>query len=196
MQNDQQAARKAAVYEAALQLIGQGVSPAALKIQQLADAAGIGKGTVYEYFSSKEEIIANAVLYDVEMRLAHVLEITKGEGDFAGKFVQILTYMEEVFAKRQAFCLLVRIGTGSYEVSESMRRECEKRQQALGCHLADRIVESLMCQGVSEGTIGETNPYLQKLAFVAQMTAFAGYLVDLEKGEDGGKQGRGDALCL
>ena len=117
------------------------------------------------------------------MRLAHVLEITKGEGDFAGKFVQILTYMEEVFAKRQAFCLLVRIGTGSYEVSESMRRECEKRQQALGCHLADRIVESLMCQGVSEGTIGETNPYLQKLAFVAQMTAFAGYLVDLEKGE-------------
>lgn len=33
MQNDQQAARKAAVYEAALQLIGQGVSPAALKIQ-------------------------------------------------------------------------------------------------------------------------------------------------------------------
>ena len=111
------------------------------------------------------------------------MEITKGEGDFAGKFVQILTYMEEVFAKRQAFCLLVRIGTGSYEVSESMRRECEKRQQALGCHLADRIVESLMCQGVSEGTIGETNPYLQKLAFVAQMTAFAGYLVDLEKGE-------------
>jgi len=91
--------------------------------------------------------------------------------------------MEEVFAKRQAFCLLVRIGTGSYEVSESMRRECEKRQQALGCHLADRIVESLMCQGVSEGTIGETNPYLQKLAFVAQMTAFAGYLVDLGKGE-------------
>ena len=47
MQNDQQAARKAAVYEAALQLIGQGVSPAALKIQQLADAAGIGKG--YEF---------------------------------------------------------------------------------------------------------------------------------------------------
>ena len=63
MQNDQQAARKAAVYEAALQLIGQGVSPAALKIQQLADAAGIGKGTVYEYFSSKEEILQGLAEY-------------------------------------------------------------------------------------------------------------------------------------
>lgn len=171
------------LYEAVLAMVTDGWDINRMKVSDITAQAGIGKGTAYEYFSSKEEIIANAILYDVETRLAHVLEITKGEGDFAGKFVQILTYMEEVFAKRQAFCLLVRIGTGSYEVSESMRRECEKRQQALGCHLADRIVESLMCQGVSEGTIGETNPYLQKLAFVAQMTAFAGYLVDLEKGE-------------
>ena len=159
------------LYEAVLAMVTDGWDINRMKVSDITAQAGIGKGTAYEYFSSKEELIANAVLYDVEMRLAHVLEITKGEGDFAGKFVQILTYMEEVFAKRQAFCLLVRIGTG------------EKRQQALGCHLADRIVESLMCQGVSEGTIGETNPYLQKLAFVAQMTAFAGYLVDLEKGE-------------
>ena len=36
MTTDVHEARKAAVYEAALQLIGQGVSPAALKIQQLA----------------------------------------------------------------------------------------------------------------------------------------------------------------
>ena len=135
------------LYEAVLAMVTDGWDINRMKVSDITAQAGIGKGTAYEYFSSKEEIIANAVLYDVEMRLAHVLEITKGEGDFAGKFVQILTYMEEVFAKRQAFCLLV------------------------------------MCQGVSEGTIGETNPYLQKLAFVAQMTAFAGYLVDLGKGE-------------
>ena len=171
------------LYEAVIAMITDGWDINRMKVSDITAQAGIGKGTAYEYFSSKEDINENAILYDVETRLAHVLEITGGEGDFAEKFAQILTYMEEVFAKRQAFCLLVRIGTGSYEVSESMRRECEKRQQDLGCHLADRIVESLMRQGVSEGTIGETNPYLQKLAFVAQMTAFAGYLVDLEKGE-------------
>ena len=55
--------RQAAVYEAALRLIGQGTSPSALKIQQLADAAGIGKGTVYEYFSSKEEILQGLAVY-------------------------------------------------------------------------------------------------------------------------------------
>ena len=45
MTMDNHAARKAAVYEAALQLIARGVSPAAMTIQQLADTAGIGKGT-------------------------------------------------------------------------------------------------------------------------------------------------------
>lgn len=54
MTMDNHAARKAAVYEAALQLVARGVSPAAMTIQQLADTAGIGKGTVYGYFSSKE----------------------------------------------------------------------------------------------------------------------------------------------
>lgn len=98
------------LYEAVLAMVTDGWDINRMKVSDITAQAGIGKGTAYEYFSSKEEIIANAVLYDVEMRLAHVLEITKGEGDFAGKFVQILTYMEEVFAKRQAFCLLVRIG--------------------------------------------------------------------------------------
>ena len=63
MTMDNHTARKAAVYEAALQLVARGVSPAAMTIQQLADTAGIGKGTVYGYFSSKEEILQGLAEY-------------------------------------------------------------------------------------------------------------------------------------
>ena len=38
--------RETALYEAALRLIAKGVNPAAMKVQQIADEAGIGKGTV------------------------------------------------------------------------------------------------------------------------------------------------------
>ena len=74
MTMDNHAARKAAVYEAALQLIARGVSPAAMTIQQLADAAGIGKGTVYEYFSSKEEILQGVARYCFAQENARVAE--------------------------------------------------------------------------------------------------------------------------
>ena len=57
MKPDTRKEREIALYEAALRLIASGVNPAAMKVQQIADEAGIGKGTVYEYFSSKEEIL-------------------------------------------------------------------------------------------------------------------------------------------
>ena len=63
------------LYEAVLAMVTDGWDINRMKVSDITAQAGIGKGTAYEYFSSKEEIIANAVLYDVEMRLAHVLEI-------------------------------------------------------------------------------------------------------------------------
>ena len=109
MQNDQQAARKAAVYEAALQLIGQGVSPAALKIQQLADAAGIGKGTVYEYFSSKEEILQGLAEYcfareneRVYKMIAETLGMPRRTGAMPACMAELKEIVSELLARLQA----------------------------------------------------------------------------------------------
>ena len=96
MQNDQQAARKAAVYEAALQLIGQGVSPAALKIQQLADAAGIGKGTVYEYFSSKEEILQGLAEYCFARENERIRAMFADCTTLAGLEERITGYLQDI----------------------------------------------------------------------------------------------------
>lgn len=100
MQNDQQAARKAAVYEAALQLIGQGVSPAALKIQQLADAAGIGKGTVYEYFASKEEILQGLAEYCFARENERVRAMFADCTTLAGLEERITGYLQDIAASR------------------------------------------------------------------------------------------------
>ena len=100
MQNDQQAARKAAVYEAALQLICQGVSPAALKIQQLADAAGIGKGTVYEYFSSKEEILQGLAEYCFARENERVRAMFADCTTLAGLEERITGYLQDIAASR------------------------------------------------------------------------------------------------
>ena len=77
------------LYEAVLAMVTNGWDINRMKVSDITAQAGIGKGTAYEYFSSKEEIIANAVLYDVEMRLAHVLEITKGLQENLYRFLLI-----------------------------------------------------------------------------------------------------------
>ena len=63
MNRDVRTLREHALYAAALRLIEQGCDPKEMKVQQIAEAAGIGKGTVYEYFSSKNEILHGMSLY-------------------------------------------------------------------------------------------------------------------------------------
>ena len=102
MTPDSHTQRKAKVYEAALALTSQGVSPAAMTIQQLADAAGIGKGTVYEYFSSKEEILQGVARYcfaqeneRIAARFARCHTLTDLENE-------LVAYLQEVAAQRMS----------------------------------------------------------------------------------------------
>lgn len=51
------------IFQGVLRLIEQGVDLHTVKVQDIATAAGIGKGTLYEYFSSKDEIIMQTLSY-------------------------------------------------------------------------------------------------------------------------------------
>ncbi len=71
MLNDSQRREKElAVYDAVLRLIARGEDPAALTVHKIAAEADIGKGTVYEYFPSKEAILRGLTAYcmDTELR--------------------------------------------------------------------------------------------------------------------------------
>ena len=55
--------KKAAIFHAVFSLVEQGRRLAELKVSEIAEAAGIGKGTIYEYFPSREDLLRDAVLY-------------------------------------------------------------------------------------------------------------------------------------
>lgn len=74
MTPDTRKERETAVYEAALRLTAKGINPASMKVQQIADEAGIGKGTVYEYFTSKEEILRGMALHCFDTEICRIAE--------------------------------------------------------------------------------------------------------------------------
>ena len=65
--------------EAVQSLVEQGCAVHSLTVQQIADAAGVGKGTLYEYFESKEQILAGAALYQVGMLLEDMMRYAQQE---------------------------------------------------------------------------------------------------------------------
>lgn len=72
LKEEERRQREEAVYRAVLRLIGSGADITRLRVQEIAAEAGIGKGTVYEYFTSKEEILHGVTQYCMESELARV----------------------------------------------------------------------------------------------------------------------------
>ena len=49
------------IFNAVIELVNEGQDLTKLKVGDITAKAGIGKGTAYEYFSSKEEIVEKAL---------------------------------------------------------------------------------------------------------------------------------------
>ncbi len=66
MQNKTYSPKEIAAFRGLLQLAAGGKHFSNIKVQDIATAAGIGKGTLYEYFSSKEDILSCTMLYTLQ----------------------------------------------------------------------------------------------------------------------------------
>nr|MCR5755504.1 TetR/AcrR family transcriptional regulator [Acetatifactor sp.] len=60
------------LYNAVGQMIAENVDVNGLRVVNITDRAGIGKGTAYEYFDSKEDILSCAMVYGVR-KIAQIL---------------------------------------------------------------------------------------------------------------------------
>ena len=87
--------KKTQVYLGVISLVQQGRSLNELKVSEIAEASGIGKGTCYEYFSSKEEIIRETLLYTFHKEFDNFCGLLQFEQGFEAGFRQILTVMEK-----------------------------------------------------------------------------------------------------
>lgn len=143
MTPDSHAQRKAKVYEAALTLIAQGLTPAAMTIQQLADAAGIGKGTVYEYFSSKEEILQGLARYCFESENQRIAARFARCHTLADLEDELVSYLQEVAAQRMSTYKLLATSFGQQGPPPECTPDC--RQQLIT--ITDELLTRLQAAG-------------------------------------------------
>lgn len=134
--------RETAIYQAALGLIAQGASPAAMKVQDIAQAAGIGKGTVYEYFTSKEEILQGMALCCFDSEIAHIRARFAVCETLAGLEDAVIGYLGDLAGSRMGTYKVIADSLGGscppggamerFEALRSLVGETLARLQALG----------------------------------------------------------------
>ena len=118
---------------------------------QIAQKIGIGKSTIYDYFSSKEEIIL--LLLDEPLSEVRSLaeDIADGAGTPAERLTQILEMHLEVLLRDKAFIFKLSFEFQRLPLDVQARHE-NKRQDY------QELLQKLVQEGISEGSFRAVDP--------------------------------------
>ena len=162
------------MYKAVIEMVQENYDINSIKVSDITSRAGIGKGTAYEYFGSKEEIIVKALLYDTYVHILNVEKIMKSDKKFKEKYYLLMDYLEEKLPNTKATGNLIKIFMGNYEIKDNFRIEVEKIQKSTTCPVAhvEGMIDDFMEQGLKEGVLAEERKVMRRSVFATQVTGY------------------------
>lgn len=144
------------IFRTVLDLAGQGENLYTVKVQTIATAAGVGKGTLYEYFSSKQEILVHTMLWCLENELAALKGSLAPGGTFEQDLAALQRCVAECMRQRGSIYRLILGGFSAAELpglAETYKAEMEA-QFAEG----NAMKAALIAKGRAEGCISPSCP--------------------------------------
>lgn len=125
-----------------------------VKLDDVAAAAGVGKGTLYIYFKSKEELYL-WLIYDAFAKVVERLEVQLGPGELPADQ-----------ALRRIIAELVKFAFDNPQLFELIRTAGpltrEERWEEKRTRLAD-LIEQTITRGAAEGVFNDPNPRMTAL---------------------------------
>ena len=164
-----------AVCRAVLKLLDGGADINSLKVSEIAQKAGIGKGTVYDYFSSKEDMVIHAVMYELD-GLLEEMRAALGEDDgFEKKIFWIFGCIERYSADTLCMTRFIRLVSQNYEMGNNLRKELEEHAEKMQGPFY--ILKELYQEGKKEGLYrGELPASLAVLALSMRFVMYMMYM--------------------
>jgi AcrR family transcriptional regulator len=132
-------------------------------MREIANAAGIGKSTLYDYFANKDEII----LFMVEDPLADLMDRAKAiiqmEDSAAERLRSVMQMHLSFLLEKKAFYLKL-----SLEI-QRLRVESQQHYQAKRYVYQD-LVQGLVEEGIQEGSFRPVNAAMAMKTLISMMT--------------------------
>lgn len=124
---DQVPSKVLLIYKAVEKLVAAGEDINVVRVAAITELAGIGKGTAYDYFETKEELLACSLLYQMRKLAGELREIFSEDKSFAQQIRNCLDEMESAEEKRKYFLRYVHIMTADSAYCQIVREKmCRK----------------------------------------------------------------------
>ncbi|GAA0104520.1 hypothetical protein UT300013_11420 [Paraclostridium sordellii] len=171
MENNTHSEKEILIFNAVNELLNEGIKLHTVKVADIAKKAGIGKGTIYDYFKSKEEILERAFLYNMDIELyENIKKINKGN-NFKEKVYIILDIIEKSTTDYSSFSNILFSNLSHNEfkgILENNKDYINKRYELL-----KKSINDLLSIGVLENIIKEQEDKdYQIMVFESVVTGF------------------------
>ena len=125
--NKEHSPKEKAIFKAVLELFEEGADLNSLTVSEITAKAGIGKGTAYEYFSDKEEMIAKALFYNIEAYCESLYRGMSKEENLYDKMNYILLSMEKQLTETNCLIRLDHMLCDHSSTGDRIRELKEKK---------------------------------------------------------------------
>lgn len=160
--------KKVLIFNAVLDIINERGMNSNITISEIAKRAGIGKGTVYEYFKNKDEIIVESILYLLENSNDEIINLGKeAELTFKEELTNLIHRLMTSIGKKEGLYNLFFSQNSCNVIDQHMKMKLIKRIQELRLEF-DKRLHSIFLMGISEGVISEElDPFNVSIATTA-----------------------------
>lgn len=165
--------KELAMFQAVIDLIEENVDVNSMKVSDITKKAGIGKGTAYEYFTSKEEMLSKAILWACEKETEKILEMLAGKDTMEAQILSVMDFIKTEMSARKCNMQLLKIQGHSCEIRENLCTEFEK--SGIVQEHMERVISVMIAKGHEEQRIapGLKNEY----SYMALMSGFVSYFM-------------------
>ena len=157
------------MFEAVIGYVHEKIDPGSLTVQDITARAGVGKGTAYEYFSSKEELIALALFFDYGLRILELQELLEKKKNFEEKMLGLLDWLHDNKSYHMTFVKMIQISAGDEGVCQMLQTRIP--QEVFDGMHSDLREEgaALMEEGYEQGYVAETDKVKRRLALAGMV---------------------------
>ncbi|MDE6202061.1 MAG: TetR/AcrR family transcriptional regulator [Lachnospiraceae bacterium] len=179
MESRELAPKVKATYQAVIDLFREGADLNNLTVSEITAKAGIGKGTAYEYFSNKEEMIAGALFHELKRECQDMCRQLKEEEGLYARMNRVLISMEKKMVEISCFVRVIHVLMDNSAISSKLREivETKKEEDMLVMDIVRLILEQET--GTESSLTKEERAYLTMAVF-SKLVCFALYQFDPE----------------
>ncbi len=151
MKNELMPEKKIKIFNALFELIKRGEALDNIKVSDIAAEADIGKGTVYQYFESKEQIIGQALMYHISSSASSIIGTMRQSDTFEKRVCSVMDTVERRIQLIPSSLDLLFFNIGVSSMKEYLKDERE-RLENFHLMITDEFNE-LIELGISDGVI-------------------------------------------